>query len=302
MVDRSCKLSFISQLLPQLFQDGHRILIFSQSCKMLSLVEKMILRPNQYRYLRLDGKVTKPAERQRRVNEFNNDERIGCFLLSTRVGGEGITLTGADRVLVIDPAWNPCVDAQAVDRAYRIGQTRDVLIYRLVTCNTVEEKIYKRQLLKGSLGNTLNGKRDGDNELAHSKRLFSRKDMADLFSLKEPSESPTCEQLTRATAHLALTLRRTDRWRHRRAGCGHQLDASVQHHLSLRLDRGVATRHHPGRQPSGHAAAVGAHARRHAVDELADIDLAGIILGGPATSGGWRAAMHPRPRLAGRLA
>jgi len=176
VVERSCKLSFIRHLLPQLFDSGHRILIFSQSCKMLSLVEKMILRPHQYRYLRLDGKVTKPEERQRRVNEFNKDSRIGCFLLSTRVGGEGITLTGADRVLVIDPAWNPCVDAQAVDRAYRIGQTRDVLIYRLVTCNTVEEKIYKRQLLKGSLGNTLNGKQRGSNdELAHSKRLFSQK-------------------------------------------------------------------------------------------------------------------------------
>ena len=113
-------------------------------------------------------------------------------------------------MLVIDPAWNPCVDAQAVDRAYRIGQTRDVLIYRLVTCSTVEEKIYKRQLLKGSLGNTLSGKRGGNDELAHSKRLFSRKDLADLFSLHNPSESPTWEQLARATAHLVAEIKRAE--------------------------------------------------------------------------------------------
>ena len=97
VVERSCKLRFIDRLLPQLFAEGPRILIFSQSCKMLSLVERMVLRPNDHRYLRLDGSVTKPEERQRRVDEFNKDERIGTFLLSTRVGGEGITLTGADR-------------------------------------------------------------------------------------------------------------------------------------------------------------------------------------------------------------
>jgi len=92
-----------------------------------------------------------------------------------------------------------------VDRAYRIGQRRDVLVYRLVTCSTVEEKIYSRQLLKRSLGNTLEGTGE-DGELAHSKRLFSRKDLKNLFRLSDPSASVVCEQLRRATERLVAEL------------------------------------------------------------------------------------------------
>lgn len=78
------------------------------------------------------------------------------FALSScvQVGGLGLTLTAADRVVIVDPSWNPAQDNQSVDRAYRIGQCRDVVVYRLVTCGTVEEKIYRKQVFKGGLSKT----------------------------------------------------------------------------------------------------------------------------------------------------
>lgn len=85
------------------------------------------------------------------VQEFQTRDDIPVFLLTTQVGGLGLTLTAADRVIIVDPAWNPSVDNQSVDRAYRIGQQKDVVVYRLITCGTVEEKIYKKQVFKGGL-------------------------------------------------------------------------------------------------------------------------------------------------------
>lgn len=101
--------------------------------------------------MRIDGGVTDRKERQRRITQFQKDATISCFLLTTGVGGVGLNLTGADRVVLIDPAWNPAKDAQAVDRAYRMGQTRPVVVYRLNTCGTVEEKVFRRQVYKASL-------------------------------------------------------------------------------------------------------------------------------------------------------
>ena len=85
------------------------------------------------------------------VREFQTRDDILVFLLTSQVGGLGLTLTAADRVIIVDPAWNPSVDNQSVDRAYRIGQRQDVVVYRLITCGTVEEKIYKKQVFKGGL-------------------------------------------------------------------------------------------------------------------------------------------------------
>ena len=85
------------------------------------------------------------------MQEFQTRDDIPVFLLTSQVGGLGLTLTAADRVIIVDPAWNPSVDNQSVDRAYRIGQRQDVVVYRLITCGTVEEKIYKKQVFKGGL-------------------------------------------------------------------------------------------------------------------------------------------------------
>lgn len=85
------------------------------------------------------------------MHEFQTSKSIPVFLLTSQVGGLGLTLTAADRVIIVDPAWNPSVDNQSVDRAYRIGQRKDVVVYRLITCGTVEEKIYRKQVFKGGL-------------------------------------------------------------------------------------------------------------------------------------------------------
>ncbi len=111
---------------------------------MLRLLEKHVLRLD-YPYLRMDG-TTPVGQRQRLVDQFNSStcEQCFVFLLTTRVGGLGVNLTGANRVLIYDPDWNPSTDAQARERAWRIGQSREVVIYRLLTSGTIEEKIYQR--------------------------------------------------------------------------------------------------------------------------------------------------------------
>lgn len=102
-------------------------------------------------YLRLDG-TTKVEQRQVLMERFNSDKRIFAFILSTRSGGVGVNLTGADTVIFYDSDWNPTMDAQAQDRCHRIGQTRDVHIYRLVSEKTVEENILKKANQKRLLG------------------------------------------------------------------------------------------------------------------------------------------------------
>ena len=133
------KLQTLSTLLYDLKRGGHRVLIFTQMSKMLDILEAF-LNLHGHTYLRLDG-ATGVDKRQRLMDRFNNDTKVFCFILSTRSGGLGINLTGADTVVFYDSDWNPAMDAQAQDRAHRIGQTRDVHIYRLVTEHSIEENI-----------------------------------------------------------------------------------------------------------------------------------------------------------------
>ncbi|KAK9950149.1 hypothetical protein M0R45_005651 [Rubus argutus] len=132
----SCKISFIMTLLDNLIPKGHNVLIFSQTRKMLNLIQES-LTSSGYKFQRIDG-TTKATERIRIVNDFQEGIGAPIFLLTSQVGGLGLTLTRADRVIVVDPAWNPSTDNQSVDRAYRIGQNKDVIVYRLMTCATVE--------------------------------------------------------------------------------------------------------------------------------------------------------------------
>lgn len=136
------KLQKLDQLLRTLAAGGHRALIFTQMTRVLDVLETF-LNMHGYRYLRLDG-ATKVEQRQIMTEHFNNDKRIMCFILSTRSGGLGINLTGADTVIFYDSDWNPSMDKQCQDRAHRIGQTRDVHIYRFVTEFTIEENIFKK--------------------------------------------------------------------------------------------------------------------------------------------------------------
>lgn len=136
------KLQKLDALLRELAAGGHRALIFTQMTRVLDVLETF-LNMHGHRYLRLDG-ATKVEQRQVLTEHFNHDKRILCFILSTRSGGLGINLTGADTVIFYDSDWNPSMDKQCQDRAHRIGQTRDVHIYRFVTQFTIEENIFKK--------------------------------------------------------------------------------------------------------------------------------------------------------------
>ncbi|RDL34539.1 p-loop containing nucleoside triphosphate hydrolase [Venustampulla echinocandica] len=136
------KLQTLDKLLRKLQAGGHRALIFTQMTKVLDILEQF-LNIHGHKYLRLDGN-TKVEQRQILTDRFNNDTRILAFILSSRSGGLGINLTGADTVIFYDLDWNPAMDKQCQDRCHRIGQTRDVHIYRLVSEHTIEANILRK--------------------------------------------------------------------------------------------------------------------------------------------------------------
>lgn len=143
------KLQELALLLRRLKLEGHRALIFTQMTKMLDVLEAFI-NLYGYTYMRLDGS-TQPEERQTLMQRFNTNPKIFLFILSTRSGGVGINLVGADTVIFYDSDWNPAMDQQAQDRCHRIGQTREVHIYRLISESTIEENILKKANQKRAL-------------------------------------------------------------------------------------------------------------------------------------------------------
>ncbi|XP_033628161.1 DNA excision repair protein ERCC-6-like isoform X1 [Asterias rubens] len=188
LMEESCKLQFLISLLTNLKREGHRTLVFSQSRKMLDIIEK-VLKNQNFQLMRLDGTISKLDDREKRISSFQRNRELSVFLLTTQVGGVGLTLTGADRVVIYDPSWNPATDSQAVDRVYRIGQKRSVVIYRLISCGTVEEKIYRRQIFKDSLTKQATG------TSKNPYRYFCRQELHDLFILDNPHSSSTQLQL-----------------------------------------------------------------------------------------------------------
>ena len=145
-VTDSGKLAKLDQLLRQLKNGGHRVLLYFQMTRMIDLMEEYLTYRN-YKYLRLDGS-TKLEDRRDTVADFQTKPEIFIFLLSTRAGGLGINLTAADTVIFYDSDWNPTIDSQAMDRAHRLGQTKQVTVYRMITRGTIEERIRKRALQK----------------------------------------------------------------------------------------------------------------------------------------------------------
>jgi SWI/SNF-related matrix-associated actin-dependent regulator of chromatin subfamily A member 5 len=143
LVASSSKMVVLDKLLAKLKPDGHKVLIFSQFTSMLDLLESYC-RHREHKSLRLDGSTT-AARRVYEVNLFNQPTSSHfVYLISTRAGGLGITLTAADTVILFDSDWNPTADLQAQDRAHRIGQTKPVRVYRLLTRGTVEERMLQR--------------------------------------------------------------------------------------------------------------------------------------------------------------
>ncbi len=142
----SGKFEKLKSMLEEIISEGHRVLLFSQFVNMLDIVKGWLEREGiEYEYL-----TGKTKDRQAAVEHFNNS-KIPIFLISLKAGGTGLNLTGADYVIHYDPWWNPAVEDQATDRAYRIGQTKKVFVYRLITKNTVEEKIQKLKTIKRNL-------------------------------------------------------------------------------------------------------------------------------------------------------
>jgi len=153
LVSDCAKLKKLDDLLCHLKKKDHRVLIFCQMTRMIDILEEYMAK-RRYSYFRMDGS-TNIADRRDMVNEFQTNRKIFAFLLSTRAGGLGVNLTGADTVIFYDNDWNPTMDAQATDRAHRIGQTRPVGVYRLITKDTIEERILKRAKQKQNVQTTV---------------------------------------------------------------------------------------------------------------------------------------------------
>ncbi|NXV95723.1 ERCC6 protein, partial [Calonectris borealis] len=181
---RSGKMVVVESLLKIWHKQGHRVLFFTQSRQMLQILE-VFVRDRNYSYLRMDGTTT-IASRQPLITRYNEDKSIFIFLLTTRVGGIGVNLTGADRVIIYDPDWNPSTDTQARERAWRIGQKKQVTVYRLLTAGTIEEKIYHRQIFKQFLTNRV--LKD-----PKQRRFFKSNDLYELFTLSSPDVSQGTE-------------------------------------------------------------------------------------------------------------
>ncbi|MCB1125868.1 MAG: SWF/SNF helicase family protein, partial [Verrucomicrobiae bacterium] len=149
----SGKLDWFAELLEEVLDGGHRVLVFSQFVSMLSLLQERLTQEG-IEFCYLDGSTT---DRAAVVGRFQDSRTIPVFLISLKAGGVGLNLTGADTVIHFDPWWNPAVEDQATDRAHRIGQSRVVTSYKLIARDTVEEKILalqnrKREIIQATLG------------------------------------------------------------------------------------------------------------------------------------------------------
>jgi SNF2 family DNA or RNA helicase len=149
-VQQSAKLEFLMETLPEMVDEGRKVLIFSQFTSMLALIEKE-LNASKIGYVKLTGSS---RNRQELVEKFQGGA-VPVFLISLKAGGVGLNLTAADTVIHFDPWWNPAVENQATDRAYRIGQDKPVFVYKLIIENSIEEKILQIQEKKAELANAL---------------------------------------------------------------------------------------------------------------------------------------------------
>ena len=147
--DESSKLNQCIEILSDAIEAGHKILLFSGYTSMFDIIEQE-LKSKKIKYFKLTGS-TKVDERIKLVDEFNSNSEIKVFLISLKAGGTGLNLTGADMVIHYDPWWNQSAENQATDRAYRIGQKNNVQVYKLITSNSIEEKIYELQNKKAEL-------------------------------------------------------------------------------------------------------------------------------------------------------
>ena len=146
------KWKILRKLLRYWHENGDKVLVFSHSVRLLKMLNMLFKATTSYNVSYLDGSMSYD-DRQKTVDDYNSDPNQFVFLISTKAGGVGLNITSANKVVVVDPNWNPSYDLQAQDRAYRIGQTRDVQGFRLVSVGTVEEIVYARQIYKQQQAN-----------------------------------------------------------------------------------------------------------------------------------------------------
>uniref|UniRef100_A0A8B9RJ14 Proliferation-associated SNF2-like protein n=1 Tax=Astyanax mexicanus TaxID=7994 RepID=A0A8B9RJ14_ASTMX len=186
LVEASGKFMILDRMLPELKKRGHKVLIFSQMTSILDiLMDYCYLRG--YEYSRLDGSM-KYSDREENMQKFSTDPEVFLFLLSTRAGGLGINLTAADTVIIFDSDWNPQADLQAQDRCHRIGQTKPVVVYRLITANTIDEKILERASAKRKLEKMVihkNKFKGGRTDLKESKKCVDVNELMDLLKSRD---------------------------------------------------------------------------------------------------------------------
>ncbi len=149
--ESSAKIETLLAQLDQVLEENHKVLVFSQFTSLLAIVRSR-LDAAGIPYIYLDGRT---RDRQARVEQFQNDPQAKLFLISLKAGGLGLNLHAAEYVYLLDPWWNPAVEAQAIDRAHRIGQTRRVFAYRLIARDTVEEKVLALQQSKRDLADAI---------------------------------------------------------------------------------------------------------------------------------------------------
>lgn len=178
--DTSGKMQLLHELLHKLHSESHRVLIFSSFTMMLDLLEEY-MQQYGYKYMRLDGSTTR-VQRKFEVNRFNKDHTFFVYLISTRAGGLGVNLPTADTVIHYDSDWNPQADLQAQDRAHRIGQTRPVTVYRLVTSGTVEERMVARAQKKLYLDSRVMGS-SSSGDIQQQQQALDKWTKKDLLSM-----------------------------------------------------------------------------------------------------------------------
>uniref|UniRef100_A0A3B3SHY7 Helicase, lymphoid specific n=1 Tax=Paramormyrops kingsleyae TaxID=1676925 RepID=A0A3B3SHY7_9TELE len=214
LVETSGKFLILDRMLPELKKRGHKVLIFSQMTSILDiLTDYCYLRG--YLYSRLDGSMPY-TERDENIKKFSSDPHVFLFLLSTRAGGLGINLTAADTVIIFDSDWNPQADLQAQDRCHRIGQTKPIVVYRLVTANTIDWKIIEKASAKRKLEKMVihkNKFKGGQAELEQSKRCLEMSELVELLKSRDyVREVKGTKGKVISDKDLELLLDRSDLW------------------------------------------------------------------------------------------
>ncbi|KAF9175630.1 hypothetical protein BGX21_006970 [Mortierella sp. AD011] len=216
LLNSSGKMLVLNRLLEALFKRGHKVLIFSQFTTMLDIIQDWAEIYKGWVCCRIDGSVPQD-ERRMQIADFNRDKELKLFLLSTRAGGLGINLTSADTVIIFDSDWNPQMDLQAQDRVHRIGQTKPVIVYRLVTANTIEGKIIerassKRKLEKLVIHKGKFKKPPSSGTSATNDRASTLADLAEMLAQDdgEKIQLATKDDVVISDKHLEMLLDRSD--------------------------------------------------------------------------------------------